>query len=347
MTILFSPDSWSLAFAIGVFLAGALVIGVFGVRMTHVARQLAHNTGMGEALMGAVFIGASTSLSGIVTSVTAAGQGHAELAISNSLGGIAAQTVFLAVADMFYRKANLEHAAASAENLMMCAFLITLLSIALVTMSIPDVSLWGIHPGTPILIMGYAFGIHILTRTHKMPMWLPRRTLDTRIEKKTGPKGKRRVTSSLWLRFLFYSVIVGISGWVLAHTGIAIAAKTGLSEGLVGGVFTAVSTSLPELVIAITAVRMKALTLAVGDIVGGNAFDTLFMAFSDIAYRKGSIYTDITHIEQFWLALSLLMTGVLLMGLLHRERHGIANIGMESFLVILLYITGLGVLVFQ
>ncbi|SDY10085.1 hypothetical protein [Citreimonas salinaria] len=34
------------------------------------------------------------------------------LAFSNSVGGIAAQTLFLAVADMFYRKNDLEHAAA-------------------------------------------------------------------------------------------------------------------------------------------------------------------------------------------------------------------------------------------
>jgi hypothetical protein len=34
------------------------------------------------------------------------------------------------------------------------------------------------------------------------------------------------------------------------------------------------------------------------------------------------------------------------MVLLHRERHGIANIGMESFLVIVLYLSGLGVLLY-
>jgi len=46
---------------------------------------------------------------------------------------------------------------------------------------------------------------------------------------------------------------------------------------------------------------------------------------SDIAYRQGSIYRDITNNEIFWLALTILMTGVLLMGLLHRQRHGIAK----------------------
>jgi cation:H+ antiporter len=329
---------------ISIFLLAATVIGVFGVKMTHVARRLAADTGMGEALMGAVFIGASTSLSGIVASATAASAGHAEFAVSNALGGIAAQTFFLAVADMFYRKANLEHAAASAENLMMSAFLITLLSIHLIAFAVPNISLFSVHPASYLLIISYFFGVRLLTKTHKMPMWLPRRTRETRIEKENVHHYKHSTTKKLWVDFIIYSVVVGTAGFVLSLVGIEIVSITKMSEGLVGGVFTAVSTSLPELVIAITAVRLKSLTLAVGDIIGGNAFDTLFIAVSDFAYREGPIYASISMVEQFWLAVTILMTGIILMGLLHRQRHGIANIGWESFLVFLIYISSLGYL---
>jgi cation:H+ antiporter len=296
---------------------------------------------MGEALMGAVFIGASTSLSGIITSISAASLGHAEMAVSNALGGIAAQTFFLAVADMFYRKANLEHAAASAENLMMCAFLVTLLSIHAIAFAVPQLSIFQIHPISLILIFSYLLGVRLLARTHKMPMWLPRQTRETRSESKKKVFWKQHQRTSMWLIFAFYSVIVGSAGWMLSISGIALTKETGLSEGLVGGVFTAVSTSLPELVIAITAVRLKSLSLAVGDIIGGNAFDTLFIAVSDITYTNGPIYAHITAIEQFWLAVTLLMTGIILMGLIHRERHGIANIGWESFMIFVVYIASL------
>jgi cation:H+ antiporter len=172
-------------------------------------------------------------------------------------------------------------------------------------------------------------------------MWKPRHTRETRIEKENSHLRKYHFNSMLWFRFLFYSIVVGLAGWTLSLTGIAISASTGLSEGLVGGVFTAVSTSLPELVIAITAVRLKSPTLAVGDIIGGNAFDTLFISVSDVAYLEGPIYANVSGIEQFWLAVTLLMTGIILMGLLHRERHGIANIGWESFLIFILYIGSL------
>jgi cation:H+ antiporter len=138
-----------------------------------------------------------------------------------------------------------------------------------------------------------------------------------------------------------------MAGWTLAQTGMIINQQTTLSEGIIGGIFTAVSTSLPELVIAITAVRLKSLTLAVGDIIGGNAFDTLFIAVSDIAYRDGSIYAAISNTELTWLGTSLLMSGILMMGLLHRERHGPGNIGWESVLLIVTYLLGVSTLILR
>ena len=338
------PNEWPLAAVVLGFAGAAALIAWFGLRMTGLARDLAHETGMGEALMGALFIGASTSLSGITTSITAASAGQPELAVSNGLGGIAAQTSFLAIADLVYRRANLEHAAASAENLLMAAFVVTLLAIHALALSIPDVAFFGVHPATPLLVAGYVFGVRLLARTHEMPMWLPRRTRDTSREPKNAGRSHPRWLAGLWVRFAGCSAVVALSGWALAQLAVPLGEKTGLSHGLVGGVFTAVSTSIPELVVAITAVRMGALNLAVGDIVGGNAFDTLFVAASDVAYRSGSIYAAVSQAERFWLANSLVMTGVLLMGLIRRERHGPANIGWESVALIVLYLGGVVVI---
>lgn len=100
--------------------------------ITRVAVELAKVTGLGEAVMGALFLGARTSLPEIATSVTAAIGGHADLAMSNAIGSVAGQTAFLALADMAYRHANLEHAAASAENLMLAALLTAILLMGLV-----------------------------------------------------------------------------------------------------------------------------------------------------------------------------------------------------------------------
>jgi len=338
-------SAWTLPMIAVAFIVVAAIIGWFGIKMTHCASELAHKTGLGEAFMGALFIGASTSLSGITTSVTAAAAGFPELAVSNGLGGIAAQTTFLAVADIFYRRANLEHAAASAENLFMTAFLLTLLGIHALALAVPDVSLFAVHPASLILLAGYLFGVRLLAQIHESPMWLPRPTSDTSEEAKPAKhKHPRRNLLQQWLLFFGYAAVVGAAGWMLAQLAVPLGDRTGLSQGIVGGVFTAVSTSIPELVVAVTAVRMGAINLAVGDIIGGNAFDTLFIAASDVAYRGGPIYAVMSENEYFWLANTLVMTSVLLMGLIYRERRGPANIGVESVLLLILYFGGLGVL---
>ena len=317
----------------------AALIGVFGIRMTYLARDLAITTGLGQAFMGAVFIGATTSLSGLVASITAAWQGDASLAVSNSLGGIAAQTVFLVLADVTYRKANLEFAAASAENLMMSVQLLLLLCLLNVAFIVPGFSVFGIHPISSALVIVYLFMVRLLAGVHEKPMWIPRMTPGTVREsnKVNGAQRKRGRRKNLFLEFGFCALVVGIAGWLAATSGIVLVQQTGISAGIMGGIFIAIATSLPELVVAVTAIRLGALALAVGDIIGGNAFDTLFVAVADLFYRQGSIYLAVEIAEKVWLGAAMLMTSVLLVGLMYRERKGFANIGLESLLIFLVY----------
>lgn len=334
--------SESLSINVGLFVVAAIAIALVGTKMSQISDRLADSTGLGEAVMGAVFLGGSTSLSGITASVTAAAGGHAELAVSNAIGGIAAQTAFLALADIFYRKANLEHAAASITNLVQGTLLITLLSIPLIGMSGPQAAFWGIHPATVILIVAYSFGLRLVYRAQKNQMWSPRQTKETRIETEVESDTESSLTQ--WLQFALCAIAIAFSGYAIAQSGVFIAAQTGFSESVVGGLFIAISTSLPELVITIAAVRQGALTLAVGGVIGGNCFDLLLLGFSDIAYHQGSIYTAISNRQIFVLALTILMTGMLLLGLLEREKYGIGNIGFESFLILLIYGSGVVVL---
>jgi cation:H+ antiporter len=337
MPDLMSPDRWSLTFSVVVFLMGTVIILVAGIRLTGVADQLADRAKLGEALVGMTLMGAATSMSGSVLSVTAAWNGNAELAISNAVGGIAAQTVFLAVADMFYRRANLEHAAASAENIMQGAMLVSLLSLLLLATYSPDLTLFGVHPATPLLIAGYAFGIRLVRNARSDPMWKPKQTKETRLD--TPDAGHLNMNlPQLWVAFGVLTLFLGGSGWAMQYAASNIVEATGISTAVMGTLLTSVTTSLPELITSITAVRRGALTLAVSGIIGGNAYDTLFAAFSDVAYREGSIYHTMSNTMLFWIALSGLMTGVLLLGLLTREKRGPGGIGFESGLIILFYV---------
>lgn len=325
--------------AIFIFIAAAITIAVVGTSLTKLADRLADKTGWGEAVVGAVILGGSTSLPGIITSVSTAYQGYAELAISNAVGGIAAQTAFLAVADIVYRKANLEHAAASVANLLQGTLLVTLLAIPMVASVGPQVSWLGIHPATILLLGGYGFGIATVAQARKEQMWKPKNTERTVLDQ-PEPLQNLRSLRSMLMRFSFLALIVAVAGYGIAESGVAIATQTGLSQSIVGTLLTAVATSLPELVTTIAAVRAGALALAVGGIIGGNCFDLLFIAFSDVAYRSGSIYGAISDQQLFMMGLTILMTGILLLGLLKREKYGFAKIGFESLLILLFYFSG-------
>lgn len=310
-----------------------------GARMTRAADRLADVTGLGEAIFGAVLLGGGTSLPGIVTSVTTAWEGHAELPVSNAIGGIAAQTAFLAVADLAYREANLEHAAASVENLMQAVLLTILLALPLVAFSTAPVAWLGVHPMSPTLVVVYVLGMRLVARAQDPPLWTPRITAQTRPDE-PQEDSLRHSQSTLWLRFVLAGAVVGVAGWIVAQSAIELAVRTGISQTIVGGLFTAVSTSLPELVTSIWAVRRGALALAVGGIIGGNSFDVLFVSFADVAYRPGSIYHEMTLDQVFVVAVTMLLASILLLGLLRRQREGIAKIGFESALVLTVYVGG-------
>jgi len=330
----------SLTFNIGLFLLSALAIGLSGFWMTGIAERLAEKTGLGQALMGALFLGFSTSLPGIVTSVTAALEGYPHLAIGNALGDIAVQTAFLGIADITYLEANLEYAAADAATLTQGTLLIVLLAIPLLTIGYPSANLWGIHPASIALVATYIFGLRLVAEAQNLPMWKPQQTKESTVKEPQAEESESPGLISLWLRFFLLAAVLGIAGYGVEQAGVSIANSTSLSENAVGSLFTAISTSLPELVTTIAAVQRGAFTLAVSGVLGGNSFDVLVLALCDLAYGKGSIYEALTQSELFVLALTILMTGILLLGLLRREEHGIGNIGFESFFLLLLYVCG-------
>jgi cation:H+ antiporter len=330
----------SLDLAIGIFVGGTVIIAIAGTHLARAGDQLADLTGLGEAVVGALLLGVATSLPGIITTVYAAYTEHPALAISNATGGIAVQTFFLAIADLAYRRTNLEYAAASFANLMQGVLLTGLLALVLIGASGPDLTWFHIHPVSFLLIVAYLAGSRLVSRASRRPMWAPKITSDTVEDQPDAANQAGLRTSRVVIRFALLAGVVALSGYALAQAGIVIAAESPLSEGVVGSLFTAVSSSLPELIVSLAAVRQGALTLAVGNIIGGNCFDVIFVALADVAYLDGSILHAVTTEQQFGVALALLMTSVLLLGLLHREKNGIANIGWESVTILLLYLLG-------
>ena len=330
-------DGFSLLALLLVGSCAALVILLVGLRMTGLADRIADRTGFGEAVVGAVLLGAATSFSGTIVSLTAALDGRASLAFSNGIGGIAAQTAFLAIADIIYRRANLEHAAAELANVFQCGVLLVLLAIPVAAFTAPEVAIWGVHPASFVLVIVYAYGVRATAHLREKPMWRPILTDETRADEPEDDDSADHPARGLILRFILLMVLLGLAGWIISRVGAQLVDRLGLSASLVGALVTAVITSLPELVTTIAAVRRGALQLAVGGIIGGNTFDTLFLTISDVGYRDGSIFHAVGAQDLFWLATGMLMTTVLMLGLIFRQKKGPGRIGLESLALLLIY----------
>ncbi len=288
-----------------------------------------------------------TSLPGIVTTITGGIAGDAAFALANPVGGVAIQTVWLAIADLAYRRANLEHAAASLENVLQALVLVALLAIPVVAYATPEL-VWGwVHPATVLIPVLYGYGFTLLRRMRAEPMWRPTATRDTRTEDRLadGAEGDRppppsqarrpdaRTTPRLWASLATLAVVVGAAGWVIGSSGVRLVRATGLPSEVVGFTLTTALTSLPELVVLVAAMRMGALTLGVGNIIGGNVFDTLMIAVADVSYTDGSVYAAAGPSSLVLLGGTILITTLLAGGLVMRDRKGIGFEGVSLPLV--------------
>lgn len=333
----------SLPWLLAIFAVAGAVVVAASIKATHLADIIADRTSMGEALAGGLILGGATSLAGVIVSVNAALSGDASYAYSNAVGGIAAQTLFLAVADMLHKRANLEHAAAEPANLFQAVMLIILLSLPLCAIAGPEIAYFGVHPISLILFLAYLTGVRLSSQVSDQPMWTPVETAETRKDEPDDEDAADKPVLRIALVFAALVVAMGLGGYAIGQIGGEFIRRFGLSSSLVGAIITAVATSLPEFVTTLVAVRRGALQLAVGGIIGGNTFDTLFLVASDVAYREGSIYHAVGLEDLYWLGTGLLMTAILLAGLLLRQRKGPAKIGLESVALIAVYAAAVAV----
>lgn len=111
-------------------------------------------------------------------------------------------------------------------------------------------------------------------------------------------------TMPVWKLLLF--VIAGIAaiavgGKMVVAGASDIARAFGMSDNLIGMTVVALGTSLPELVTSIVAARKNELDMAVGNVVGSNIFNILFVlgiasAISPIAFSPENIIDIVTLI---------------------------------------------------
>ena len=136
-----------------------------------------------------------------------------------------------------------------------------------------------------------------------------------------------------------------LAGPRLAQTAGQLAELSGLGKTFVGTSLLAVSTSLPELVACITAMRMKAFDLVVGNVFGSNAFNMILFFPLDAAH-SGSLFADISPSHGVTALAVILATSVATLGQLYQveKRRRVVE---PDALLMLLILTGALFLVYR
>ena len=118
-----------------------------------------------------------------------------------------------------------------------------------------------------------------------------------------------------------------------------------MSGVLFGATFLAASTSIPEVSTGITAIRIGDYDMALSDIFGGNAFlPVLFLLASLLSGESVLPYAQNTDVHLA--SLGILLTSICIFGLVTRPKQRHARLGLDSWLVLIVYIVGISGLFF-
>lgn len=342
-------DSLAIGWLVLVFAGAGVAVWMAGIKLSDTTDVLSVRLGLGEALGGLILLGIATNLPEIAITVSAALAHTLGIAVGNILGGIAIQTVVLAVLDGFGlgERDPLSFRAASLSLVLEGVLVAILLVVAIMGTQLPSSLTHGrIDPAALAILLLWFVGLWLVGRArHGLP-WhgeghapesqqAPAGHSCIQREHHAGRTGRAAIT------FAAAAVVTLIGGVLLERTGEGIANHIGMTGVLFGATFLAAATSLPELSTGLAAVKLGDYKLAFSDIFGGNAFlPVLFLLASLIS---GQAVLPYAHDTDIYLAsLGVFLTGVYIIGLIFRPRRQVAGrLGIDSAVVIASYAVAL------
>ncbi len=124
--------------------------------------------------------------------------------------------------------------------------------------------------------------------------------------------------------------------------GDLLAEVTGLGRSFVGSIFIAMTTSLPELVISISALRIGAADMAIANLLGSNLFNMVILAIDDLAYPDGPLFSAVSRNHAITGTIAVVMTGIVVVSLMYRlEKKTALRIGWDALALILAYLVNI------
>jgi cation:H+ antiporter len=320
------------------FLALAAVILVAGTNISKYGDVIAEKSGLGRTWVGAILIASVTSLPELITGVSSVALYNVpNIAVGDVLGSCLFNLLLIALLDALSPKVPATTRSAPGHSLV-AAFGVLLLGI--VSFSIvagPSLPKLGWIDISTLIVLGVYLLAMRLSFTYE------------RREAKVGIGVAEAVYGHISARraYVLYTVnalFIVAAATYLPYVGAEIADMTGLGTVFVGSLFIALTTSLPEIVVSITAARLGAIDLAFGNLLGSNLFNLAILAIDDVFYRQGALLASVT-MSQLTVALAAIaMTAVVIIALAYRPLSKRLPLSWDAIGLVAIYLVAITLL---
>lgn len=311
--------------------ACAAAILVAGSRLARYGDAIAHHTGLGGSWIGLVLMATVTSLPELATgisSVTVAGV--PDIAVGNVLGACVLNLTMLVPLDALHRKASI-YSVASQGHVLGTAFGVVMLGVvAFGILASAQFDLRLGHVGLVSLGVLGLYAVAIRTIFH----------YERGVRAAAGDERRApglTLAQAAWRYAAAAVVVLGAALW-LPFAASAVAGAMGWSQSFVGTLLVALATTLPELTVTIASVRIGALDLAIGNLVGSNLFNLAILGIDDLLYLEGPLLASVAPSHAMSAIAAAVMSGALIVALVARPAARLLNaIGWTSVLIALVY----------
>ncbi len=311
----------SLPVLVVLFVGCAAAIGRAGYVLSATGDALAGVHGWGRGWVGLALLATVTSLPELAAGISAVvSVGAPNLAVGNALGACVFNLAFLVVVDALQRHQPI-YAGASATHVLSAGFGVVMLGFVAMSLSVGVRAPAVLHVGaySPALLVLYLLALRSV-HAHERAA---RDAVRDAVGEGSGPRADPR---PLWRRFAAAAAIVLVAGAALPHVAEGLAVELGLSRSLAGTLLMAAVTTLPEAAVTLGALRIGALDLAIGNLLGSNLFNVAILAVDDVFYRGGPLLADVSPVHVGTAISALVMTGLVIVGLVMRPRGRVLRV---------------------
>lgn len=314
------------------FIVCATIIFFAGKRLSYYGDLLSDLTGMGKAWIGLILMSAVTSLPELMVGISSVAiVQSADLATGDILGSCAFNLGILSLMDFFTPKDKPLFSSVSKSHILAAAFGIMLVAMAGLGLYL-DVDMV-ITPFIGMTSISFAIVYIIAIKSiYNYQKSHPSAAADAHHDE--SGLSLRQVVQ----RYVLFALIIIVAALALPYFAEHIAEATGLGKSFVGTLFLAASTSLPEIAVSVAAVRMGAVEMAVGNLLGSNIFNIFILFLDDLFYTNGhllKVSSDANLVSVFFV---IMMAGTAIIGFIFPSKQKRFLMATDTLVIFLLYL---------